>query len=112
VIGQPCFAVFLKHGIMTRADESSLRAKEEGATSFHHGFTILSNIGAGDFIGPADTDVVGALNTPATIIKRDEEIVILAMLDDMRSLDGMDSWAASQRGDLGMEFVDFSRQWI
>src|ERR1035441_1837270 len=63
---QPVGAVFRKNPHLTRPDEGTVGRQKQAAATGHQIRSVLVEIRPGDFLAPADPDLVGAVRTPAT----------------------------------------------
>lgn len=71
-----------------------------GATALHHLLASLVDIGAGDTLGAANHDAVGASGALAAAVEGDPEEVVSVAVDDNRGLDGA---AISRAGSEGVK---------
>src|ERR1039458_228884 len=53
-------------GDLTRPDEGTVGRQKQAAATGHQIRSVLVEIRPGDFLAPADPDLVGAVRTPAT----------------------------------------------
>ena len=69
---------------MAGADEGAeLAFKERSAAAQEQVFARFVGVGTGDFVGPSDAHVVGAVRLPAAHAKADEEVILALVLVDV-----------------------------
>lgn len=80
-------SIIIENAFAAGRDESAAAGIQRGATVVQHVDSVLVAVGAGDARSPTVNNVIGARRAVAAGAHGSEEIVVIAMIDDLRVLD-------------------------